>query len=151
MSDLISKRCETAAINLLARKEYSQAALEEKLKLKGYHNATVARVLLKLKEDGLQSDERFASCYARSRIERGCGPVRIQYELQNYGIPAEIIVQIIDEYKEEWVETAKKIKTKKFGNKISTSLNEQIKQKKFLLYKGFDFEIIKKAMNTNYD
>jgi regulatory protein len=147
MPDLITKRCEMAAINLLARKEYSQAALEEKLKLKGYHNAIVAKILLKLKENGLQSDERFASCYARSRIERGCGPIRIQYELQNYGIPAEIIAQVIEEHKEDWIEIAEKIKAKKFGNKASTSSAEQIKQKKFLLYKGFDFETIKKATN----
>lgn len=151
MPDLISKRCEMAAINLLARKEYSQASLEEKLKARGYHSATVAKILLKLKENGLQSDERFASCYARSRIERGCGPIRIQYELQNYGIAAEIVAQVIDEHKEDWVEIAKKIKAKKFGNKTSATSDAQIKQKKFLLYKGFDFETIKKATNINYD
>lgn len=130
-------RCREYAIKLLSRREYSRFELEQKLKAKGYYGAVVDGALLELKENGLQSDERFAACYARSRIERGCGPIRIQYELQNRGIAAEIIADALDEHKDQWLDLAQKVRIKKFGEKQPSSLIEQAKQKKFLLYRGF--------------
>lgn len=130
-------KCKTYAMRLLSRREHSQFELEQKLQFKGYDEEAIDQVLNELKEQGLQSDERFAACYTHSRLERGWGPIRIEYELRNKGVPVEIITKVIYETKDSWAEVAEKVRAKKFGKKQPTSFPEKVKQNKFLSYRGF--------------
>lgn len=62
------------ALNLLARREYSQYELKNKLLHKFSDSAAeIDQVLERLTEQGLQSDERFVDMWLNSQIEKGRG------------------------------------------------------------------------------
>ncbi|MGI9308894.1 MAG: regulatory protein RecX, partial [Gammaproteobacteria bacterium] len=92
-----------AAMNLLARREHSQAELRTKLKDREYSDPEIADALEGLLRDGLISDERFAEAFVASRVRRGQGPVRIRVELERRGVPDELIVTHLSVRAAEWV------------------------------------------------
>lgn len=85
------------AIGLLARREYSRQELAERLAAKGHAAEAIAECLEALAEQGLQSDERFAEGFLRSRILRGQGPLRIRLDLERRGLDREAIRHAFDE------------------------------------------------------
>lgn len=68
---------------MLARREHSQLELTQKLTQKGFQERDIELLLEEFVQLGWQSDQRFAESYSRSRVHKGFGPVRIQYELNN--------------------------------------------------------------------
>jgi len=78
------------------------------------------------------------------RANKGFGPLRIKFELKERGVTEDIIDIILDEDSPKWLEFATKIHCKKFGESIPTDFEEQNKQIKFLIYKGFSFEQIRR-------
>lgn len=81
------------AIELLARRDHSEFELRQKFKtLKQQPQESVAteqlltKVMTKIQQQGLQSDERFAASYCRSRLRKGFGEQRICMELAQKGI-----------------------------------------------------------------
>ncbi len=58
------------AIDLLARREYSRAELEQRLAQRGYEREAVQPVLDELARRGYQSDHRYAVAYIASRLRR---------------------------------------------------------------------------------
>jgi regulatory protein len=133
------------ALNLLARREHSQVELCAKLLAKGYRPDDISMVLQALINEKAQSDERFAESYTRMRANRGYGPLHIRAELNQRGIDDEIIDKTIDLNDQFWSDNAQKTWRKKFGGKIPTTFQERAKQMKFLQYKGFNSEQIKKV------
>lgn len=139
----IIKNC---ALGLLARREHSQYELRNKLKLRKFSDNLIVEVLKELTSENLQSDARFTEIYIRHRAEKGYGPLRIQAELRERGIVEESISQYLDESAEYWIEKITTVKRKKFGNKIPKDFSERAKQMRFLQYRGFTLEQIKRAV-----
>jgi regulatory protein len=127
-------------MNLLTRREHSQFELRNKLKSKGHSEHMINGVLQELAKENLQSDERFAENFIRSRANHGFGPIRIGLELRERGITKDMINELVDKNNDKWKTKAMEIKQKKFGNQ-----KEYIKQARFLQYKGFTHEQIKYA------
>ena len=71
-------RARGKALALLARREYGVEELARRLAAKGVDPALAGEVVGALAEDGLASDRRFAESYARSRLDRGLGPLAIE-------------------------------------------------------------------------
>ena len=111
----------------------------------------IEKVLTDLMVHRLQSDERFAENYVRMRKNRGFGPITIITELYERGIQDELINKYIDSYDEMWFVHASKVHTKKFGNKIPADYSERVKQMKFLQYRGFTHDHIKRIVGDNYE
>jgi len=130
------KKC---ALNLLARREHSQQELRQKLHLRNFDRNLVESILQELANQGLQSDQRFAECYARMRINKGYGPVRIVLELRQRGVADTLIDKVLSN-DIDWPEIVTKIYRKKFGNKHPKNFAELSKQMRFLQYKGFTVE-----------
>ena len=73
-------------MGLLARREHSARELSHKLKSRDYDEVSIQAVIESLIDEGLQSDDRFAEQFTRSRVEKGYGPIRIRQELRERGI-----------------------------------------------------------------
>ena len=61
-------------MDFLARREHSRLELYQKLKQRQFEPDVINSELNKLLDEGLQSDERFAEAFLRSRIDKGKGP-----------------------------------------------------------------------------
>jgi len=128
-------------MDLLARREHSRFELARKLRLKGFAEEEIPPTLDALAKQGLLSDVRFAEQYCRSRCHRGFGPRRIQQELQERGVAAELIAQTMAELSAEyWRELAQHTWKKKFAGKKPTDYKSWATQRRFLQYRGFTDE-----------
>lgn len=72
------------ALNLLARKDYSEYELRQKLS--EYPNSEIDEVIEKLKERGLLSDERYAERLIDKFIRKKYGFLKVKMELEKRGL-----------------------------------------------------------------
>lgn len=132
------------ALNLLARREYSQYELKNKLLHKFSDSAAeIDQVLERLTEQGLQSDERFVDMWLNSQIEKGRGPVRIAYECRQKGIE-HLLEDAIQSKNVDWFELAAQCLRRKFSN--ITDQKEKARAFRFLSYRGFNPDMITYAI-----
>jgi SOS response regulatory protein OraA/RecX len=85
------------AARLLARTPLSEAALHERLVLKGYQPETAARTVTRCRELGYVSDQRLAADRARSLRARGAGSLKIADDLRARGIPEPVAAVAVDD------------------------------------------------------
>lgn len=138
------------AMGLLARREYSRRELQRKLRQKGYADAALAEVLDGLVAERLLSDERFAESYARSRLQRGYGPLRIRAELQERGIDETGIEIALEGLEADWQEQARAAREKRFGPEPPPGeLKERARQTRFLQQRGFSHDQIRSALERH--
>jgi regulatory protein len=135
------------ALYLLSRREYSAKELAVKLHAK-FDAERVDSVLAGLAEQGLQSDQRFASMLVRGRIGQGHGPIRIQMELKQKGISAEHIQQALVDNPVDWFEQARNAFQRRFGQVHASDMKLRAKQMRFLQYRGFNLDQIQYAMSA---
>ncbi|MBT8427680.1 MAG: recombination regulator RecX, partial [Erythrobacter sp.] len=96
------KEARKKAMDFLARREYGRQELINKLADKGFDPEIAELAVVRLAEDGLQSDERFAENFIQSRINQGKGPVRIRIELSQRGIDEASIESAIEACDANW-------------------------------------------------
>jgi len=136
------KDAKNHALRLLARREYSAKELRDTLTAKGHALTPVESAIHQLQAQNLQSDQRFAEAYSRSRQQRGFGPLRIQQELKQKGIDAELINQVLNNCETPWEQAIEKVRAKRFGNDLPSDNNDIAKQMRFLNYRGFPPELV---------
>jgi regulatory protein len=135
------------ALDMLARREHSRRELQDKLAKKGCGAGLAASVVQELETQQLLSDERFVESLLQVRRERGYGPVRITREMQDKGIDAQLIEHYIDAADPQWLEVLKRVRRKKFGDRLPKSYPERARQARFLQYRGFTYDQIKSVLN----
>lgn len=128
-----------AALAMLARQEYTEKGLTKKLMQKGFDEDAIAIVIEKLKQDGMQSDRRYAESYLSMRKKKGFGPNYIKKALAEKGIDSALIEAVLSS--ETWLNTALSVWHKKYKS-YTSDLPLQAKQKQFLYYRGFDTDTI---------
>ena len=133
----------------LARREYGRAELMGKLVQRGCEEETAAGIVVALAAEGLVSDERFVEALLHVRRVRGYGPLYIRRELEEKGIDRGTIERWLDVGSHDWVEDVKRVNKKKFGGKQPASLAERVKQTRFLQYRGFTHEQIRRALGSD--
>ena len=129
------------ALAIVSRREHSEKELKNKLLEKFDAPEIIEQVVLKLIENNLINDVRFAEMYVLVRKRKGFGPKKIQFELMARGIDDSISSLVITE-EGSWKEAALKAFNKKFKNGASQEFKERNKQKTFLQNRGFSFEEI---------
>ena len=72
------------AVNLLVRREHSVYEFRQKLKLKACPLKLIDGILVYCKEQNYLNEARFAEAFAQSKANKGYGPKRVQYELQQH-------------------------------------------------------------------
>ena len=138
-----SKSIRLKIMDFLSRREHSSREIFNKLSPRVESKELLEEEIEKLKADGLLSDERFAESYFQSRKNRGYGPLRIRNELKQRGVGDQIFYPLSNEI--EWSDFALEALRKKVSGDMPTETKEILKLKRFLNYRGFDFQDIDKA------
>lgn len=157
ISDLLSEKNEDRfscpkqvrkkAMDFLARREYGQQELIDKLSGKGFDHDVAEQAVRVLTSEGLQSDMRFTESFVQSRVSQGKGPVRIRQDLSQRGIHQGLIDLAIQQTGADWCALARDIKNKKFGREKPADFKEKARQMRFLQYRGFEPDHIQSAVS----
>lgn len=126
------------ASRLLSMRDYSQKMLRDKLKNKGYNDAEAEKTLSFLLENNWLNDDRFCESFIRSRVNRGQGWSRIQYELSQKGIKSVHAENLLAELNICWQSVCDELTQRKLQN-LSGERDLKARQKlqRFLMYRGF--------------
>jgi regulatory protein len=144
-SDL-TKQIKKVLLTLLARREYSQQELREKLNIKGFPQALSEKILQTFIENDYQSDQRYCEMLIRSRIIKFSGPFKIRMELKKKGVSEVLVEQALSEAECDWFALALEAAQKKTANWKAFDFNEKGKLMRFLQGRGFDQEHISYAV-----
>ena len=126
------------ALCLLARREYSQKELTERLKRQHPHDDVVL-VVADCIEKRLLSDERFVEVRVRHRIQQGYGPNWIAQDLRHHGIEPTLIADYLPKDEDFWVAQAHRLIEKKMQT-------DHQKLQRFLYQKGYSQRSIIQAL-----
>ena len=128
----------SAALGMLTYREHSFFEMCCKLEKKGADRETAHAVVSQLKDEGWQSDVRFAESYVSFWAVKGRGLHRIQMELKAHRLTRELILQALNSRPFDWIERACDAYTKKYGEHVPDNYSECAKRMRFLRYRGFD-------------
>ena len=132
-------------MDFLSRREHSAKEIFQKLSYRVESHDMLLQAIDDLVRDGLLSDERFAESYFQSRKNKGFGPLRIKNELSQRGIKESIFDSIQKDT--DWTACALEALKKKTNGKELMETKEILKLKKFLNYRGYEFQDIDKAFS----
>ncbi|GBL04015.1 regulatory protein RecX [Glaciecola sp. KUL10] len=134
---------------LLAKREHSQRELLAKLKQRDLPEAESLSLIEEFKKANIQSDERYAEAVVRGAQNKGKGPLFVKRTLEQQDIFYASAQQYMQEERFDWFELALSVRKKRFGNEIPIEFNDIQKQKRFLMYRGFEDEHIKYALKPD--
>jgi regulatory protein len=134
------------AIGLLARRDFASRDLKGRLAQAGYERAAAEEAVSDLQDERLVDDARYAESAVASRAARGQGPVRIALELRRQGVPPELVESAVDAGSPEWAARADELRRRRFGRGAPSDPKERTRQVRFLLYRGFTSEHVRKAL-----
>ena len=129
----------------MGSREHSRQEIVRKALKKGIDSSNINHVISVLEEQGLQSDDRFSEEFLLSKSRKGYGPIWINQELSKRGVGKESIDNAFRRVDMDWFETAEKIYSKKFTTEV-TDVKDYARRIRFLNYKGFNPEHIKKIV-----
>ena len=109
----------------------------------------VDRVVTELDRDGSLSDQRFTDSYIYHRVQRGYGPLRIRQELLERGVSEEIISAAMEHGAIDWMACLAAVSAKKFGKSVPADFTERARQSRFLQYRGFTPDQIRRLFNQD--
>ena len=151
-----TKAIKTAALRLLARREYSRLELYRRLSQRFSNIEVIQDVLANLSDEGYQSDARFAESFIRSKVSAGNGPFKIKIALREKGICESTALSAFDRLNIDWIEVIDRVFAKRFGVNDSFQAGNQherqqalAKQVRYLKNKGFYQEHIEAVIDPS--
>ena len=124
-------------LDFLSRREHSFKELIFKLEDRVSSSQKLFLELEILREEGLQSDERFVESFIRSRSIKGFGPEKISNELRSKGIEENLIKKMVYSQELDWKMILKKEFKKKYPQSKNNNIEDISKMKKFFFQRGF--------------
>ncbi len=146
-SSLSPNQCRKRAMDALARREHGFDELVDKLCDRGFEPEVVVAELSRLREEGLQSDRRFAEAFVSSRFRQGKGPQRIRAELRAKRLSDALVDDALRDSEFDWGALARDVRVRKYGEAVPENFELKAKQMRFLTYRGFSQEQISVAMS----
>ncbi|NLX64512.1 MAG: regulatory protein RecX [Clostridiaceae bacterium] len=135
------------AVRYLTFKDRSEYEILNKLIDAGFDRSVAQKAVNELKAIGYLDDTRFALKYLSERVRtKALSKKTLAYELKNKGVDKEIIEKALSEFEIDDYEVALREGKRKFGK---YDLNDKkIEQKvcRFLLHRGFSYEIVDKVI-----
>ncbi len=123
--------------------------LERKLRERGYSEQAVSPVIADLTDRGLLSEARMAEVYVSERLRKGFGPLKVRQELRRKGVPDALIDPHLCKSSQEWLELMRVVDEKKFGSQRSADPGELARRARFMEYRGFPADLIRRLLNTD--
>jgi regulatory protein len=108
---------------------------------------TAELAVAELQSDGLVDDGRFAEAYVRSRLARGVGPIRLARELRERGVAQALIDTFLEPLRDEWAARMEEVRRKRFGAEMPEDYRERMRQARFLEYRGFAPDQIRRRLS----
>ncbi len=142
------KNIREICLRLLTRRDYSQLELLDRLIKKDFDRAESQIIIDDLAEQGWQSDLRFAESYARYRIKKGYGPIKIGYELQQRGVESFDLDTVVFDLADDWDDLLKQVYERKYSDEKSLLSKEWLKRSRFLQQRGFSWELINRLFKV---
>lgn len=140
----------SAAVAVLAARDFSSGELREKLTAQGYDRDLVAEAMEELLAGGILNDVRYAEHYVAYHADRGQGPIRIAADLKALGLSAELIDAALASGP-TWPSLAREVRIRKFGLQAPATWAEKGRQARFLQYRGFSSDHIRAALGGTFD
>nr|WP_240956291.1 regulatory protein RecX [Wenzhouxiangella sp. XN79A] len=113
----------------------------DKLVRKGWPAELVDGAVNELASEGLQSDRRFAESFARQRVEKGYGPVRIGAELRQRGIDEGTAEGALESLGVDFFELAASVYHRRYrGRPAPGDIKERSRRYQAMLRRGFSSE-----------
>lgn len=141
----------TAALRLLAGRDFARRELTARLLRKGFAGPIVDAVVSQLAEQRLQDEGRFTEQFVSREARRGRGPVRIRMELRERGIAETEADAALDASGVDWVSLARRERARRFAGAAPRDFPGRAKQARFLQYRGFSAEQIRAALGPGAD
>ena len=160
----LRQRITHRAVMYLSRREHAQSELKRKLQLAFAEydwpsndefislEQLIEAVLQYLANNNWQSDQRFATQIGKIKGER-YGTARVKHALNQQGLSKEIVDATVADLAQSELQRAHAVWQKKFGEPPKNA-SEHAKQTRFMAYRGFSFDIIKKVIRgdiSDYD
>ncbi len=141
---MIMNKAISYTLKLLAKKDYSEHEIGQKLKLHEFDEAQINETITFLKSKSFLDDKKFADSYFRNHSQRG--KIRINAELARKGISKEIIAGLDAKMADnDQLGKAKEIAIKWLEKKRDKYQDKyKLKQNLFakLSRQGFEYEVI---------
>jgi regulatory protein len=141
----------TAALALLAGRDFARRELTTRLLRKGFAEPTVDAVVERLAEERLQDEGRFTEQFVSREASRGRGPVRIRMELRQRGIAEADADAALDAGGVDWAALARRERARRFAGPPPRDFPARAKQARFLQYRGFSADQIRAALGPGAD
>lgn len=141
------KSLRRAALALLARRDYTQQELVQKLHDKGFAADHIALIVAELVTASFLNDQRFTQNYIRYKRNQGYGPKYIQRALQTRGIAAAVIADELNIADNSWLTDIRRLWQKRFKGHHPTDYKQRAKQMRFLYARGFTAAQIESIYN----
>jgi regulatory protein len=148
------------AYKFLSYKPRTQKEVEERLRLKGFSDDIISKVIDDIKRYGFINDLEYARNFLLNRLRsKTFGKIALKQILLSKGIPNETIEQVlaeretlINEFEIALELAEKKLKQIKSSKKKKKDKNEQ-KRKiyEFLARRGFTWDTISRVVNTIFN
>ena len=140
----------SAAVALLARRDYASGELSQRLEAKGYDRETIAALIQELRSRRVLDDVRYAENYVSYHSGRGEGPERIREDLLGLGLPAGLVDETL-KAGPDWRQLAREQRSRRFGPQVPEVRTEKARQARFLQYRGFSSDHIRAALGADFD
>ncbi len=141
----------TAALALLAGRDFGRSELARRLARRGYASPVVDSVVEALVAERLLSETRFVEHFIRQHVGRGHGPARIRAELRERGVPEVEVEAGLEAAGEDWGAVAREVRRRRFGLSPPGDYAERARQARFLQYRGFSADHIRAALGPGDD
>ena len=127
------------ATKALARRDFSERGLRERLERAGVDAAEAERVVARLRDEGVLDEARFAASRAQALAGRGKGDEAIRFDLEGQGLPGELIEAALAELEPER-DRAERIVARR-GRSPATA--------RLLVGRGFDQDVVEAAVASS--
>ena len=132
------------AIRYLAAREHSRAELTRKLAPHAESPEQVSQLLDELEAKGLLSAQRFADAMLQRKAAK-FGAARLQAELAQHQLPADIAREAAQALRDTEFERAHALWVRRYGE-IPESPEDKARQMRFLAGRGFSSEVIRRVV-----
>ena len=150
-ADADERTVRTAALALLAGRDFARRELAVRLIRRGYPEQTVEAVVERLAAERLQDEGRFSEQFVARHAGRGRGPVRIRRELRERGVPDAETEAALTASDADWAALARLQRQRRFPGPPPKDFRERAKQARFLQYRGFSADQIRAALGPGAD
>jgi len=132
----------------LNKTRQTESRIRQKLLSKGFDKETIETCIQSAREKDFLNDQKYAEVFVSDcRLLKKWGGIRIKNELRKRGISPEIISKVVsDDSPDEKEVTSLQILVKRKYSPLTDVKNQQ-KAIRFLQYRGYGWEVIKKVIN----